>query len=185
MGEQSDPFAGAFAEVWPHDFHDAALLSAKLAPVGRAFDAGLEGFDIEDFVDRCVRRTEDCFIAAPDCGPTAVLACPASDLVVPAQPGESLLDFCDRLHEELVSRAADAAFVIKGTSAGWRTSPAPAGGSRGAPAVYFYCESRSGRVIHGFWRVTGMGMAARLTECYKLRSDKPNRFLHRIICGPS
>lgn len=185
MGEQSDPFAGAFAEITPLDFHDAALLSAKLSPVGPAFAAALEGFDIEDFVDRCVRHTEDCFISAPDCGPTAVLACPTADVVVPARQGESLLDYFDRLHEELVSRAAAAAFVVKSTSAGWRTSPTPAGASAGAPAVYFYCESRAGRVVHGFWRVTGIGVAARLTECYKLRSDQPNPVLHRIIRGPS
>lgn len=137
---------------------------------------------MEEFVDRCVRRTEAMVTEGPiEQFPLAFLACDGRDLEVRIHEGEPLLEFLDRLHEEVVQMQAAAAFLVKSVDHGW--APGHLDGAAHKPALYFYSESRAGAVIHGFWRVTGRGMTARLTECYKIRGAEPNRIMHRMIAG--
>lgn len=181
MSQSRDDFAGAFDAVEPADFTEVAVLAAKLAPLEQVFNASK--FDLEEFVDRCVRRTENRVMDEPFHQlPTAFLACDGQDVSVTITEGEPMLDFLDRLHEEVTRVQATAAFVVKSVEHGW-SSPAD-GINTPTPALFFYSESRSGAVIHGFWRVTGRGMDARLTECYKIRGSQPNQIMHRIISGP-
>lgn len=186
MQQPGNEFDGAFDHFEPEDFRDAATVAAKMAvirhSVGRT--AGRPTFDHDAFVDRCVRMAEADFYATSGHPPTfAVLACPGRELALHSSEGETLADYIERLHEQAASRAALAVFVVQAPpSRPSRGTASPTGvAQRTAPAVYFYSESRSGSVVHGFWRITGTDGAARLTEFHRVHADHPNKLMHRIL----
>lgn len=185
MQQPGSEFDGAFDHFEPDDFKDPAIVRAKLAAIAIPAGSGRAsrpGFDHDAFVDRCVRLAEADFYAASGSPPgLAVLACPDRDVALHSSDGEPLSEYIERLREHAATRGALAVFVVQAPP----PTPGPATPTgvpqRTAPAVYFYSESRAGSVVHGFWRISGAGVAARLTEFHRVHAEHPNKLMHRIM----